>query len=428
MRRSNALFLALASTIVVSNFASATPSKWDQHFQARALDGHTIKLFTEGAETYAERLRMIESAQHSIYMTTYALYWDNIGINTLYKLCEKAQQGVDVRVLIDSWGGKKSLWNHRQEIRGCGVRLLFFNPAIWDWSDIMYALHDKSLMVDGRSLFMGGSNYGNHYYFGGRNSKSWHDIDARVDGPAACFYHAQFLETWTKSARKTEASRRDAMGMGGHSQHNQDFLYGLDELLPCSPVKQGTAKVLPLYSNPLFYKTRPLRDAYLKVINSAKSEIKVYSPYFVPDAHVSSALLAARKRGVTVKVLTNSRRSNDERASVVAAILKVNLNLVRAGVELYIWQEQAMMHRKGFVVDNEYVFFGSENFDRRGISYSSEAMAATDDAEVVKQFEAELDRDIGRSKQIDETTMRKELAQDYTRFQKWLAEWFKDYY
>lgn len=371
---------------------------------------------------------MIESAKHSIYLTSYTLYWDNVGISILAKLCEKAQQNVDVRVLVDSWGGKKSLWEHREEIRDCGVRLLFFNPANWDLADIMYALHDKTLMVDGRSLFIGGSNYGNHYYYSGKNSKTWHDIDARVDGPAACFFHSQFLETWTRSARKTEYSRRDAMGMGGLSKANQDFLYGLDELLPCSPVKAGNAKVLPIYSNPLFYKARPLRDAYLKMINSAKSEIKIYSPYFIPDKQVSKALLAARRRGIVVKVLTNSRRSIDERASVLAAILKVNLDLVRNGVQLHMWKEPAMMHRKGFVIDNKYAIFGSENFDRRGMNYSSESMAVTDDPVLVAQFAAELDRDLGRAKKIDEATMRKALSQDFSRFQKWLANWFKDYY
>jgi putative cardiolipin synthase len=113
--------------------------------------------------------------------------------------------------------------------------------------------------------------------------------------------------------------------------------------------------------------------------DSAQRELLIISPYFVPGDSGTSYLDALAKRGVIVKVLTNSLASNDEPA-VYAGYSRYRRPLLDGGVQLYELRPAAgapqpataggtssgvSLHAKAVVVDRQQVFIGSMNMDAR---------------------------------------------------------------
>ena len=385
---------------------SASAEDGTEWYERFAQPGHSLKILPTGAELTRARLELIERAQKTIYLSTYMFLPDEAGYELLAKLCEKAQKGIDVRLLVDSYGSKPlRKLKYVENIRSCGIRLMFFNPPRWGLLEIPYALHEKLLVIDGTTLLMGGDGVGRQYKAASRDSNVWHDLDLQVTGPAACWFHKRFIETWTTSTNRTIDSERDLGSSSGTADtpytrkepftpEELDQLFGIDQMQSCEPVQGGNSRLLPLIGNPLFKTERPLLEAHLAAVKASKKEIRLYAPYFIPHEKFTEALLDARKRGVEVTVLTNSPASNDEKGTIMIGMFYKVRQLLNAGVKIRLWQKPSTLHRKGGVYDGRWAYFGSDNLDRRAQEYSSESLAFTDDPEIIRQMQSELDQDI----------------------------------
>jgi cardiolipin synthase C len=132
-----------------------------------------------------------------------------------------------------------------------------------------------------------------------------------------------------------------------------------------------------------------LLSSLLRTIGSARSEFALVSPYFVPGADGTAALVTLASSGVKVRVLTNSLAASDV-AAVHAGYAKWRIDLLRGGVQLYEFKPSAVaeaaragrrtstgssaaaLHAKTFAVDGERIFVGSFNFDPRSARLNTE--------------------------------------------------------
>jgi putative cardiolipin synthase len=166
---------------------------------------------------------------------------------------------------------------------------------------------------------------------------------------------------------------------------NALVFYDLPEKLVTDPEDRSThmaPKVLP------------------KTLGGLERDLLIFSPYFVPGEHGVVILTDLEKRGVQVRVLTNSLASTDV-GLVHAGYYKYREPLLRGGVEIYEFKpgadtaEQgklaklrgssgASLHAKTTVYDREALFVGSANLDPRsgklntelGILFQSEPLAS----------------------------------------------------
>ena len=112
------------------------------------------------------------------------------------------------------------------------------------------------------------------------------------------------------------------------------------------------------------------------------------SPYFVPGRAGADALCELSRKGVRVRILTNSLASNDV-AAVHAGYMRHRKQLVRSGVQVYELNEQvkdlertlftwlpglskSSLHAKTMAVDGTIMFVGSFNFDQRSLFLNDE--------------------------------------------------------
>lgn len=127
-------------------------------------------------------------------------------------------------------------------------------------------------------------------------------------------------------------------------------------------------------------------DGLLRLIEEAQKDLLIISPYFVPGEDMKKAFADAVKRGVRVRVLTNSLASNDAPIAHVG-YARHRRALLESGVELYemrsdqaslgsalgssaggasaTGQSRAMLHSKVLVRDGQLLVIGSMNLDLR---------------------------------------------------------------
>jgi putative cardiolipin synthase len=154
-----------------------------------------------------------------------------------------------------------------------------------------------------------------------------------------------------------------------------------------------------------------LLSSLLPTIGSARSAFDLVSPYFVPRAEGTAALVALARSGVKVRILTNSLAASDV-AAVHAGYAKWRVELLRGGVQLYEFKpsaaeeatragrrgfagsSSAALHAKTFAVDGERIFVGSFNFDPRSARLNTEMGLVLDSPRLAGNLRQAFDTEI----------------------------------
>jgi len=153
--------------------------------------------------------------------------------------------------------------------------------------------------------------------------------------------------------------------------------------------------------------TNLLLQRLMTAFGAPAAHFDLVSPYFVPGENGTEALAAMAKRGVRVRVLTNSLAATDE-TSVHSGYARRRKPLLRAGVELYEIKvgaatikaraeeigkqhSKAGLHAKTFAVDQRSVFVGSFNFDPRSAKLNTEMGLVIDSVPLARRLAAMFD-------------------------------------
>ena len=150
------------------------------------------------------------------------------------------------------------------------------------------------------------------------------------------------------------------------------------------------------------YKTGPrdgvesARLVYLYSIAAARKHIRIAHSYFVPDDLLIETLLAARKRGVQIEVITPGTID----ANVVRRASRARWDeLIEAGVEFYEYQP-SLFHCKVMIVDDIWTSVGSTNFDNRSFRLNDEANLNVYDADFAREQIETFAQDKERSRRV----------------------------
>jgi cardiolipin synthase len=109
---------------------------------------------------------------------------------------------------------------------------------------------------------------------------------------------------------------------------------------------------------------------YLMAIAASERTIDLEAAYFIPDELITKALIAARHRGVRIRVLVPGKNTDSDAARFASKEGWGPLLLAGVGIWEY---EPTMFHNKVLIVDGELVSVGSTNFDLRSFRLNDEA-------------------------------------------------------
>jgi cardiolipin synthase len=238
--------------------------------------------------------------------------------------------------------------------------------------------HRKQVIVDGRTVILGGLNIDDVYAessrranhaarSGGSGSSSakeqkksgWRDTAVQIVGPAVAEFQQLFLQTWQKQKGEPLDPRR---------------------YLPAVPVA-GDAVVRAVGSTPDDKYSRSYLT-FIAALTHAQQHVFITNAYFVPDPQLVRALVEAAQRGVDVRLILPS--TTDSRAAAYAAHSHYE-TLLRAGVKIFE-RKGALLHAKTAVVDGVWSRVGSSNLDWRSAVDNDELDAVI----ISREFAAQL--------------------------------------
>ncbi len=318
---------------------------------AGAVGDNDVYICKDGVEAYFKLLDMIKRAKKCIYITTYILKEDKVTKEIIKVLSEKAKEGVDVKLLIDSIGSLKLEFFPfmLKELKEAGGEYRFFMSVLKKpiTSKLNLRNHRKMIIVDTKEVMSGGMNIAKEYLSPFHHSKLWVDLSFILKGKAALHYYEIFKYDW-------------------------EFETG--EILPSpslkNPKKFGESIVQVVPSGPDVERDG-LYEAILAGIFLAKDRIWILSPYFVPDDSLLDALVVAKHKGVDVKIITAKISDHFFVDIARRGYLRA---LYEEGIEILLYKNK-MIHAKAVLIDEDIGIMGSSNFDIRSFFYNFEVVS-----------------------------------------------------
>jgi cardiolipin synthase len=239
-------------------------------------------------------------------------------------------------------------------------------------------LHRKIVVVDGRIAYTGSLNLVDPRYFKrDAGVGQWVDAMVRVEGPAVEALQITFLADWYVESDATLDEIREY------------------DAAPPQP-KRGDCAVQVMPSGPELV-SGAVEQVLLTAIYSARRELLITTPYFVPSEPLSMALVAAARRGVKV-VLIVPREVDSVLVRYASGAFKGEL--LEAGVRIALFGD-GLLHTKSVTVDRSHCLFGSVNLDPRSFRLNFEILLAIYDRQFTGRLCELQQHYIDRSELID---------------------------
>ena len=299
--------------------------------------------FSLGEHQFESILRELKKAQRYIFLEYFIIepgvMWNSI----LEILEEKANAGVEVRVLYDDMGSMFTLpRDYPNTLKKKGIKCCVFNPFLPVLSVRMNNRdHRKIMVIDGKVAYTGGINLADEYINKKERFGHWKDTAIMLRGEAVWSFTVMFLNMWNFTA--------------GTKEEFEMFRPELSE-------NRGQGFVQPYTDSPL--DDEPVGGTvYLNLINKAKRYVYLTTPYLIIDHTTVNALSTAAKAGVDVRIITPHIPDK----KVIFEVTRAHyLPLLEAGVKIFEYTP-GFIHAKVFAVDDRFGTVGTVNMDYRSM-------------------------------------------------------------
>lgn len=350
----------IASSPVAAMRGAGIAPQWQAVFGYAAsinhfppLPGNGAELMADGGEARARMLADMEAAQREIHVLYYIWLADETGTAVAQALMRAARRGVACRAMVDGLGSwalvNSALWN---EMALAGVQLAVALPVnrplrVMLTSRLDLRNHRKITVIDGCITYCGSQNCADEAFAPKARYAPWVDIMLRLQGPVVAQMQRVFASDWGQASGQALAP---LLPLGTTPPP-------LDGGFPALVIAEGPAE-----------RPRCTSQLMSTLLASARREVVISTPYFIPDATVLEALCAAAWRGVQVTLILPAR--NDSWI-VGAASRSTYRYLLKAGVALYEFRP-GLLHAKTLCVDGQVALVGSTNLDLRSFDLNFE--------------------------------------------------------
>lgn len=335
-------------------------------------DGNAVTVLQDEA-FFDALLADVARARRSVHFETYVWWQGEVCRRLAEALAERARAEVEVRVLLDAVGGGDMDEELRRLMRDAGVRLVFYHPiSLAHLGDINNRDHRKLAVVDGRVGYTFGHGVAEEWTAAG---KGWRDTAVRVEGPLVASLQSVFVENWMEETGEVPAG--EAV---------------FPELGPVGEVRGHVAASSP------HGRVSTVELLHKLAIASAREQILIQNPYFLPDEDLQALLEDAARRGVAVSVMIPGAEAADS-AVIFHASHTHYERLLAAGVKIFEYRP-TLLHQKVLVVDGLWSHVGSTNFDSRSFEINDEVSVGLLDREVAARLTEAFERDRRDSREV----------------------------
>ncbi|MBC8591501.1 cardiolipin synthase [Wansuia hejianensis] len=333
-------------------------AKYEDQIKMHLMNGdayltqdNNVEIFFTGEEKFQSLLKSISQAKKYIYIEYYIVKSDGIGMKIIDALCDKAKEGVEVKLLVDGMGGRKLSKKVVNKLTEAGGEFAIFLPAFVPWLSIRinYRNHRKICVIDGKEAYIGGFNIGDEYLGLSKKFGNWRDTHIKIKGSAVNALEWRFFLDWR-------------FATGNEIVNRQTYLHDYIDLndVGIQIVTSGPDSKWP-----------SVKDGYLKMISNAREKVYIETPYFIPDDSMLEALRLAGLSGVDVRVMIPNK---PDHPFVYWASMSYIGELLQAGVKFYTY-EKGFLHSKVIIADDFISSVGTANLDIRSFKLNFEVNA-----------------------------------------------------
>jgi len=315
------------------------------------LGGNRARLIEDSNATIASMTADIDAAKDYVHLLFYIWLPDNNGLKVVDALKRAAARGVTCRVMADGLGSHVMIHSeHWGSMREVGVRLAGALPV---GNPVLRALkgridvrnHRKIVVIDNHITYCGSQNCADPEFRVKAKYAPWVDAMMRFEGPIALQNQYLFAGDWGAETRED-----------------------ISDLLrePMSPSQTGMSSQVIGTGPTSRYSAMP--EVFESLIYTARRELVISTPYYVPDEPLQAALCASARRGVRTIMIFPARNNS---WLVSAASRSYYSDLINAGVRIFEY-EGGLLHTKSLSLDGEITLIGSANMDRRSFDLDYE--------------------------------------------------------
>lgn len=331
------------------------------------VGGNSARLMADSNAGIDAMVADMDKASDHIHLIFYIWLEDNNGLKVANALKRAAARGVACRAMADGLGSRAMIRSGTwKEMKKAGVQvtvaLPLTNPLIRPFSGrIDLRNHRKIVVIDDRITYCGSQNCADPEFRVKPKFAPWVDALMRFEGPVARQNQHVFIGDWMTDV-------------------DEDIRHLLDAPVP--PGGEGfPAQVIA--TGPTI-RNSAMPEVFETLMYTARSQLLVSTPYFVPNESMLAALCAAAHRGVDTTIVFPAR--NDSWI-VAGASRSYYRDLLKAGVKIHEYVG-GLLHTKSLTVDDEITLIGSANMDRRSFDLNYENNILLVDKEMTNAMHA----------------------------------------
>ena len=320
----------------------------------KQLAGHPgqsgFYLLSSGMDAFSMRAGLAQNAQRTLDLQYYIVSEDTTTQLLLYRGLSAAQRGVRVRLLVDDLYALGKDFDLATFAAHSNIEVRVFNPFmrrgalgvsqllefLGDSARLNRRMHNKLWIADNAAAIVGGRNLGDEY-FDAHGEANFADLDVLAAGPVVRDISRSFDDYWNSEwavpieafvANPPDPTQlaefEHALETRLERFRDTDYARVLRETRLGFQLRSGQLPLVPAPASVLYDKPAkisdqseggspsPLFSSHVRpVIEAAQREVILISPYFIPNEQGIGVLNALARRGVRVRILTNSLASAD---------------------------------------------------------------------------------------------------------------------
>lgn len=339
------------------------------------VGGNDVRILQNGVEIFPAMLEAVAAAERRIDFATFVYWTGDIAQTFARALSERARAGVQVRVLLDAFGAKPMRADLLEAMRDAGVAIRWFRPIrTWRVWRVDKRTHRKILVCDDTVGFTGGVGIAEEWEGDARNPDEWRDMHVAIRGPAISGLRAAFFDNWIEAGE-----------------------WEFDDVV-ARPARQAADIRVQVVRASTTIGWTDTAALLRSVVCLGNRRMRIVTAYFNPDAVLVELLLAARKRGVDVRILVPGPCC-DSRLSQLAGFESM-CKLMEAGVRVWMYQ-RTMLHMKALTVDSSLAVVGSPNLNFRSMGKDEECCVVILSSDIAAQIDSRFEDDCRDAEEQD---------------------------
>jgi cardiolipin synthase len=339
-----------------------------------SLGGNAAEVMVDYDAILAQLVTDIDHAKNHVHLLYFLFAADPATTPVIAALGRAVERGVACRVLVDSLGSRSTLPILRPKLSALGVDVREMLPiGLFRLKRARLDLrnHRKIAIVDGRVALTGSQNLAASDFVAG---VTYEELVLRLTGPAVLELQYIFAADWFLETNEILDSV---------------------EVFP-DPEISGSIPIQALASGPDF-PTQNNQRFIVALIHAARKQIKITTPYFIPDEPMLQALQTAVLRGVDVHLVVSEA---EDQVLVSWAQRSYYKELLEAGVKVHLYQKN-FLHAKFLTIDDHIGLVGTSNMDIRSFVLNAEHILVIHDPGMTSRLKTEQQRYIANCRSLD---------------------------